>query len=144
MALLTKFLKKKHSFHRITAPTHILGTRLLLLRQKLTQPSTFDHRTHTLIWTDRTLRLYCSINEISRKLPFFSPHHCPHTHSMDSSPVIKAQRTQPSLFDCRTHPLNGLKLAQLSNFLTHHICSIGNDPVLRPSEPFPFSSPFLW
>ena len=34
MALLTKFLGKNHSFHRITAPTHIIGTPPLSLRHK--------------------------------------------------------------------------------------------------------------
>ena len=68
-------------------------------------------------------------NKISQKLPLFSPHHRPHTLSRDSSPFTEAQRTQPSPFDHRTHTLNGLKLAQLSNFLTHLLldkCSIGN------------------
>ena len=132
------------------------------------------------------------INKNSRKLPLFSLHHRPHTHSWDFSPFTEAQRAQPSPFDHRTHtlygrtglyifmalltkflgnyhsfhritapthilgtlplslrhnepnpvrsttghtPLNGLKFAQLSNFLTHLLldkCSIGNDPVLRP------------
>ena len=48
MALLTKFLGKNHSFHRITAPTHIRGTPLLSLRHNVTQPSPFDHRIHPL------------------------------------------------------------------------------------------------
>ena len=45
MALLTKFLGKKHSFHRITAPTHILGTPPLSLRYNEPNPvcSTTGH-----------------------------------------------------------------------------------------------------
>ena len=45
MALLTKFLGKKHSFHRITAPTHILGTPPLSLRHNKPNPvcSTTGH-----------------------------------------------------------------------------------------------------
>ena len=64
----TKFL---HSFHRITAPTHILGTPPLSLRHNEPNPVRSTTGGHTPIWTDRT------------------------------------------------HPLNGLKLTQLSNFLTH-------------------------
>ena len=71
------------------------------------------------IWMDKNLQLKGLINEISRKLPLFSPHHRPHTHSWNSSPFTEAQRTQPNPFDHRTYPVNGLKLAQLSNFLTH-------------------------
>ena len=38
MALLTKFLGNYHSFHRITTPTHIFGTPLLLLRHNEPNP----------------------------------------------------------------------------------------------------------
>ena len=41
--------------------------------------------------TDKTLRLMVLINEISRKFQLFSPHHRPHTYSLDVSPFTEAQ-----------------------------------------------------
>ena len=121
MALLTKFLGKNHSFHRITSPTHILGTPSLLLRQNQPNPvcSTTGH-TPYMDGQDSTSLWF--INKISREKPLFSPHHLPHTHSWDSFPFTEAQLTQPSLFDHRTHTLYGrtglyVSMALLKKFL---------------------------
>ena len=115
------FINKISLFTDSTAPTHILETPPLLLRHN-TQPSLFDHRAHLLYgWTG--LYVFMALLTI-----FHGNYHCfhqlhrfhrPHTHSRDSSILIEAQRTQPSQFDHRTHTLNGLNLAQLSNFLRH-------------------------
>ena len=134
MALLTKFLGKYHSFHWLHRPHRHSWDSSTFTEAQWTQSSPFDHRTqghtpnmdglysfindisqklplfsptppppHTFsgllhfywgttnptqsvrlqntppIWTDRTLRLYGLINDISRKLPLFSP--TPHTFS---------------------------------------------------------------
>ena len=91
MALLTKFLGNYHSFHCITAPTHILGTPPLLLRYngpnpvssttgytpnmdgQGTQPSLFDHRTHPLY--GRT-GLYVSMSLLTKFLGNYHSFHC--------------------------------------------------------------------
>ena len=88
-----------------------------------------------------TLRLYGFINNISREKPFFSPHHRPHTHSLDSSPFTEAQVTQPSPFDHRTHTLYGrtglyVSMALLTKFLGK------NHSFHRPHTHYWDSSPF--
>ena len=89
MALLTKFLGKNHTFNRITAPTHILGTPLLSLRyNKLNTVRSTTGQTPYMDGQD--LRLYGFIDRISRGKPLFSTHHRPHTHSWDSFPFTEA------------------------------------------------------
>ena len=83
--------------------THSLGTSHL--SPKHNEPNPVRWTTgHTLIWTDKTLRLY-GLNY--RKFPLFlpaqAPCHHPHTQSWDTSPFTEAQRTQPSPLDHRTH-----------------------------------------
>ena len=63
-----------------------------------TQPGPLEHRTHPYMDRQDSTALWLSlINEISRKFPLFSPHHCPHTHSWDASPFTEVQRTQPAV-----------------------------------------------
>ena len=107
------------------------------------------------IWTDRTLRLYGFINEISRKLPLFSPHHRSHTHSWHCSPFTEVQQTHPIPFDDRIHPQYGrtriyVFMALLTKFLGkkhsfHRITTpthiLGTPPLsLRHNEPNPVHS----
>ena len=121
-SLLTKFLGKNHSFHHITAPTHILGDSSPFTEAQLTQPSPFDHRTHRLY--GRT-RLYVSMALLTKFLGKNLSFHritAPHTHSWDFSPFTEAQVTQPSPFDQRTHPLYGrtglyVSMALLTKFI---------------------------
>ena len=106
LCLLMKLLRKKHSFHRITAPTHIIGTPPHSLRHH--EPILVSSTTgHTSYMDGQDSTSLCLINEISRKKTLFSPYHCPHTHYWDSSSFTKVQRTQPSPFNHRIHPQYG-------------------------------------
>ena len=81
MALLTKFLGKNHSFHRITSPTHILGTPLLSLRHNKLNPVR-----STTGYTPNKDGQDSTANKISREKPLFSPHHRP-THILGTPPL---------------------------------------------------------
>ena len=84
--------------------THYLDT--FSFTEARYQPSLFNHMTHTLYGRTRLYGSMALIYVFSRKFPLFSPHHRPHTHSLNAFSFTEA-RYQPSLFNHMTHPLYG-------------------------------------
>ena len=102
-----------------TAPTHTLETPRLLMRHNEPNPVclTTGHKDTPPIWM---LRLYDFIKEISRKLPLFSQDSTTPTHILGTPPLLLRHNKPNPVSSTTGHtPLNGLNLAQLSNFLTH-------------------------
>ena len=128
-----------------TAPTHILGTPPLFseittlftglhrphthsgdsstfTEAQRTQPSPFDRRTqgHTPNMDGQDSKFYGFISEISRILPLFSPDSTFPTHILGTPPLLLRHNEPNPVRSTTGHtPLNGLNLAQLSNFLAH-------------------------
>ena len=98
MALLTEISRKLPLFSQdSTAPTHILGTLLLLMRHSKPNPVrlTTGHKDTPPIWMDRTLRLYGLIKEISRKLQLFSQDSTTPTHTLET-PRLLMRHSEPN------------------------------------------------
>ena len=94
MALINEIFGNYHYFHRITSPTHILGVPHLTPRHNKPNPVRWTTG-HTPYIDGQDYGFMALINELSRKLPLFSPaqapHHRPHMHSRDASPFTEAQ-----------------------------------------------------
>ena len=114
MALLTKFLGITTLFTGLHRPhTHSRDSCTFTEAQR-NQPSPFYHRTqgHTPNMGGQ--------DSIYRKLPLFSPDSTAHTHIL-GTPALLLRHNEPNPVSLTTGhtSLNGLSLAQLSNFRTH-------------------------